>query len=690
MFYQDNFNKIYTLNMSEVCEETVFNIFYKNCADIIYICDNNNTLSGIISCGDFVKNFEDKSSWINYNFKKIINFSDSDLNYKNAENLLKKYSYISRVPLVDSNGKLLGEFLRNKNNLIQINEKEKNLIKKYLKITHLEVIYLKNDNITYSDFKKMSLDNHKKLISNSIIRHILLKVFFKPNNLLYIIDLLDSAVCFFKLNEICSYLIKNNVECYFFERANTIENGNYSDKAKSRMKKSIMLDNLVNNIDKYEYIFKDLFEDLYSKDYINSLYKIPPVIKKGDLYVHLDYQSQYVNVINGKRITIDQPEEYIRTIYMYGRCGIFGYLTEDKYTLPSLLQKKINENSSQLQRVVNCGLWGAQRSKVLNNLEMEYKNFKQGDCFIFKSYFFKEEIDYFLKIGIKYYDLNYIIYENKDSRNSFFDFPGHMTHKGYSVEADYIYSIIKDGYINENTFTVRKEPLFDEIESEFDAENSDNIKDSELINGINEYTEEIRTNYPIDYKNSIIGSIVMNCNPFTLGHQYLIECASKEVDYLFIFILQEDKSEFKFKDRIELVKQGTKHLKNVFIIGSKEYIISTYTFPEYFNKNQLSDAIIDSSTDLTLFSKYIAPKLNISIRFFGTEPLDNITRQYNQNMKKILPEYGIKFKEIPRKTNEENIISASIVRKLLNDKNYEELKEYVPYTTYDFLMNNIN
>ena len=47
-----------------------------------------------------------------------------------------------------------------------------------------------------------------------------------------------------------------------------------------------------------------------------------------------------------------------------------------------------------------------------------------------------------------------------------------------------------------------------------------------------------------------IGAIVMNCNPFTLGHKYLIKESLKKVDYLYIFVVEEDKSIFPFKDKI--------------------------------------------------------------------------------------------------------------------------------------------
>ncbi|MBQ9442198.1 MAG: [Selenomonadaceae bacterium] len=79
----------------------------------------------------------------------------------------------------------------------------------------------------------------------------------------------------------------------------------------------------------------------------------------------------------------------------------------------------------------------------------------------------------------------------------------------------------------------------------------------------------------------------MNCNPFTLGHEYLIEYASKKVKKLYIFVVEEDKSEFKFADRFELVKRGVKKFSNVEVLPSGKFIISQQTFSGYFNKENL-------------------------------------------------------------------------------------------------------
>lgn len=113
------------------------------------------------------------------------------------------------------------------------------------------------------------------------------------------------------------------------------------------------------------------------------------------------------------------------------------------------------------------------------------------------------------------------------------------------------------------------------------------------------------------------------------------------------------------------------------------------TFPGYFNKSADNKISVDTSNDLLFFAKYIAPALGINVRYVGEEPLDNVTKQYNENMKEILPQYGIELIEIPRKMLGEDVISASRVRKLLNEGKIDEIEKIVPETTLEFLKNMI-
>ena len=191
---------------------------------------------------------------------------------------------------------------------------------------------------------------------------------------------------------------------------------------------------------------------------------------------------------------------------------------------------------------------------------------------------------------------------------------------------------------------------------------------------------------PSSWKEGTIGAIVMNCNPFTLGHKYLICESAKKVDHLYIFVVEEDKSFFPFKDRIELVKAGTAEFNNVVVVPSGKLIISSVTFPGYFLKDSPDSIGVDTSMDVDIFAKYIAGPLRITKRFVGEEPLDIVTRSYNKSMKEILPRYKIQVDEISRKEMAGKVISASRVRKALKDEDFDIISQLVPETTLNYLL----
>jgi [citrate (pro-3S)-lyase] ligase len=114
------------------------------------------------------------------------------------------------------------------------------------------------------------------------------------------------------------------------------------------------------------------------------------------------------------------------------------------------------------------------------------------------------------------------------------------------------------------------------------------------------------------------------------------------------------------------------------VVPSGSMIISARTLAVYFEKENIQEETIDAGYDIEIFARYIAPAFNISMRFVGEEPTDRVTAQYNEQMKQILPEFGIKLIEIPRKKNADGeVISAGRLRKLLKNGNYKEAQEYV-------------
>lgn len=201
---------------------------------------------------------------------------------------------------------------------------------------------------------------------------------------------------------------------------------------------------------------------------------------------------------------------------------------------------------------------------------------------------------------------------------------------------------------------------------------------------INKYLNKIKKKYNLQ-KDRYRAALVMNCNPFTLGHRYLIEEASKNAEEVIIFIVEENKSLFPFNVRYELVKEGVKDLKNVKVIAGGEYIISQATFPSYFLRKK--DDILSAYTEMDagIFAEYFCKKFNICKRFVGEEPYCQVTKQYNKSLKKKLNEYNIELCIIKRKAHNDIAISASEVRNLIKGDSFEKVKEIVPEITWTFL-----
>ncbi len=180
-----------------------------------------------------------------------------------------------------------------------------------------------------------------------------------------------------------------------------------------------------------------------------------------------------------------------------------------------------------------------------------------------------------------------------------------------------------------------------------------------------------------------IGAVIMNANPFTLGHRYLLEQAAASVDLLHVFVVSEDVSLVPLNVRERLVKEGSADLKNLVCHRTGPYMISNATFPSYFLKD--SDTVIRSHArlDIQVFTQ-IARALGVTERFVGEEPFSQVTGIYNQVMVEELNTVGIGCTVIPRKEDADGAISASTVRTLIQKGEWEALREKVPECTYRY------
>lgn len=221
-------------------------------------------------------------------------------------------------------------------------------------------------------------------------------------------------------------------------------------------------------------------------------------------------------------------------------------------------------------------------------------------------------------------------------------------------------------------------------EGEVCKENNQECKKEEKTN-LNITTPQhlnTSTSQPLTTTTPLRGVVVMNCNPFTLGHRYLIEQAAKQVERLFVMVVREDCSLFAYAERKAMVEQGVAHLKNVTVIDGSEYAISQATFPTYFLKRLDDAADTQMLLDLDLFRRHIAPALGATVRFVGTEPTDQLTRRYNQLMHEVLAD----VRETARLEKEGNAVSASRVRKAMEQGDMSTIRQLVPPTTLPYII----
>lgn len=182
------------------------------------------------------------------------------------------------------------------------------------------------------------------------------------------------------------------------------------------------------------------------------------------------------------------------------------------------------------------------------------------------------------------------------------------------------------------------------------------------------------------------GAVVMNCNPFTLGHRYLVEEAAARVDTLYLFVVREDRSLFPFDVRMRLVTEGVKDLGNVVVLDSSDYAVSEVTFPSYFLKSDEGVEQLQMELDLVLFGKHLAPFFHIERRFIGTEPYCRTTRTYSETMKRVLLPFGIETVQIERREVSGRVVSAYRVREALRQEAYETVRRLVPPSTLNYLL----
>lgn len=368
-----------------------------------------------------------------------------------------------------------------------------------------------------------------------------------------------------------------------------------------------------------------------------------------------EVSGRYFNAKKGRRITCFQPKEFLGTIYLIGVCTVLSSFVEDQYTIESYMQKKLLERGINY-RVENFGT-------ILRNWEgletrlQEIDNFFENDIFVMSTYSSVE--------GIPEISLDEIYERHKIPSTWLVDVLGHCNHKTNSLIADDILNMLEPCLQKGLKRKKNNKNLHIDINSI--------MENYVYCLYLNQYFKDIDCR-----KYDSIGAIVANCNPFTMGHHYLIETAKKQVDFLIVFVVEDEVIPFTFEERFKMVQEGIKNMDHVMAVPSGDFVLSKSNFPEYFSKRSGGSVRYNAEYNVNLFADYIAKPLHITHRFAGEEHDDKIKKVYNEVMSNVLPMKGINFVEIPRLTINNEEVSTYKLQRYLYYQEYEKAAAMIP------------
>lgn len=129
-----------------------------------------------------------------------------------------------------------------------------------------------------------------------------------------------------------------------------------------------------------DYLSKEFFANIQY-----SSRRSQPVSRNNEIGLHRDWnrdiQVSSYNVINGLRVTTDQPNDYVRTCSIFGTSQTFGEEVPDDLTCASFLQRILNSSNLKI-KVVNHS---RSASTIIERVQWFINNtpMSPGDLFVF-------------------------------------------------------------------------------------------------------------------------------------------------------------------------------------------------------------------------------------------------------------------------------------------------------------------
>ncbi len=401
------------------------------------------------------------------------------------------------------------------------------------------------------------------------------------------------------------------------------------------------------------------FGELNTGDYAAKVGKLYFELETNNIYTRMkDIRGPYLNIINGERVTIGQPAEAERTIWCFGPCFIIGGYVEDKNTIESILQDKLNREGYSC-RVVNCGCYETPYQEMIH---IASTPMKPGDIIVMHM------VDRPIA-GTESIDMMDLLDKNDAPAEWMLDLPVHCNHKVNRIYADDLF----DRMVRDGVLTAAK-----------DQSGNPSMLTRELT--INSLYLDLHYNDFQPKEGETYGSIGMHGNPFTLGHRYLIETAAKQVDRLFCLLIEDELGIFSYAERFAMAVEGTRDLPNVKIVAGGPFQATRNVFREYFVNVQPTDMRESATADTLIYAEIIAKRLGLTYRFLGDEKHNPKMQFFNELMKELLPPYGIHVVELPRAQTQGQSISASAARAAAAEGDTKTLLRHIPETTLRFFI----
>lgn len=526
----------------------------------------------------------------------------------------------------------------------------------------IDVIYIPNNQFLtiskkYNDYIVIDANNESSLLRSKLV----------DNNTYYPLLEFCNLVEFDVFNN--NFL--NNYPNNFVFVKTSLDLSNYynlSHEAKERCKKPFKRpyrykDYLKSEDPIIKALVKKFYGDFYDEVLIEDVCYPAQLMIVNGLLKQSDMNNPNFHIINGKRITQGENTNGNVDINFYGTCLVYGQMVSDQDTIPSCFYN-ILENKNQYN-VHNLGLPTNSLAEIIRTIN---KNGIKSNSINLIFYLDSEE-EILNKLNVQnQIEMTDVINNALDS-NTVIDNILHCNQSVNSEISKYLYKQIKKIMVE-----MLNEPA--------DKIRTHTSKDLYSNNKYVENNVKMLKEFKRDGNN---GAIVLHGNPFTKGHYELAKYASNLVDTLYIFVLQEDRGVIKFEDRYIMARESCAELDNVIVLPSGEFLGSKMLFSEYGNKNIDESQKIDSLDDTEFFCQVVAKILNIKKRFVGEEEYDLVTNHLNQELKKVLPQYGLECIEVPRFRIDGRRISAHTVRKLIEQEKLDELSIYLPSPVIEIL-----